>query len=133
MNEHIDCYCGQQSNYAQCCAPFHQGTATPRTAQALMRSRYSAYVVKNDAYLLATWHKTTRPPQIDFSQDHTHWIKLDIVKTKKGGVNDSRGVVEFNAFYQQDDNDKVERLHEISRFKKVEGQWFYVDGELMST
>jgi SEC-C motif-containing protein len=93
-----------------------------------MRSRYSAYVVKNADYLLATWHKSTRPNEIDFSQDNTKWQKLVILHTKKGGVNDDKGRVEFNAFYVQDGEERL--VHEISRFKKIAGRWFYVDGVL---
>ena len=123
-----NCHCGTEMSYAQCCEPFHNGTDFPRTAQTLMRSRYSAYVVKNADYLLATWHKTTRPNEIDFSQDNTMWQKLVILHIKKGGVKDDKGRVEFNAFYIQDGEERL--LHEISRFKKISGRWFYVDGVL---
>lgn len=93
-----------------------------------MRSRYSAYVFQNADYLLATWHKTTRPKQLDFSQENVLWQKLDVLNTKKGGIKDDKGRVEFNAFYL--DNGETHLMHEISRFKKIAGRWFYVDGVL---
>jgi SEC-C motif-containing protein len=94
----------------------------------LMRSRYSAYVLQNADYLLATWYKSTRPKQLDFSKDGILWQKLEILHTKKGGAKDEKGRVEFNAFYVQDGETRL--MHEISRFKKVGGKWFYVDGVL---
>lgn len=122
------CPCGSNQNYAECCQLFHVGEDLPVTAEALMRSRYSAYVFKNSDYLLMTWHKNTRPKQLDFSQDNTTWKKLEILNTKKGGAKDDKGRVEFNAFYVQDN--EIRLMHEISRFKKVAGRWFYVDGVL---
>ena len=122
------CPCGSNQNYTECCQPFHVGEDLPVTAEALMRSRYSAYVFKNSDYLLMTWHKNTRPKQLDFSQDNTTWKKLEILNTKKGGAKDDKGRVEFNAFYVQDN--EIRLMHEISRFKKIAGRWFYVDGVL---
>ena len=90
-----------------------------------MRSRYSAYVLQNADYLLATWHKTTRPKQLDFSKDNTTWQKLEILHTKKGGAKDDKGRVEFNAYML--DGEMRLMMHEISRFKKIAGRWFYVD------
>lgn len=60
------CPCGQQQTYAQCCAPYHQGTAIAPTAELLMRSRYSAYVLAIKEYLLSTWHESTRPKKLTF-------------------------------------------------------------------
>ena len=90
-----------------------------------MRSRYSAYVLKNANYLLSTWHKSTRPKLLEFSEEMV-WKKLEIIKVKKGAIKDEKGYVEFNAFYIENNESGV--LHEISRFKKITGHWFYVDG-----
>ena len=122
------CFCGANLTYENCCAPFHQGLQSAPTAEALMRSRYSAYVLQNENYLLATWYKSTRPKQLDFSNETLQWQKLEILHTKKGGVKDDKGRVEFNAFYVQDGQTQL--MHEISRFKKLGGKWFYVDGIL---
>jgi SEC-C motif-containing protein len=122
------CPCGSNLNYVECCEPFHKGSQIAPTAEALMRSRYSAYFLKNADYLLATWYKATRPKQLDFSEENVIWQKLDILHTKKGRVKDDKGRVEFNAFYLE--KDKAQIMHEISRFKKIAGRWFYVDGVL---
>ena len=121
------CPCGS-SNYANCCEPFHNASQLAPTAEALMRSRYSAYVLQNADYLLATWFKNTRPKQLDFSNDTVIWQKLEILHTKKGGAKDEKGRVEFNAFYVE--KGETHLMHEVSRFKKVAGRWFYVDGVL---
>ncbi|MGB4497385.1 MAG: YchJ family protein [Methylococcaceae bacterium] len=122
------CPCGSHLNYADCCEPFHNGSQFAPTAETLMRSRYSAYVFKKSDYLLATWHKTTRPKKLDFSTENISWQKLDILHTKKGGAKDEKGRVEFEAFYVE--NTQTQKMHEISRFKKIAGRWFYVDGVL---
>jgi SEC-C motif domain protein len=122
------CPCGCNLNYADCCEPFHNGSQFAPTAEILMRSRYSAYVLKNADYLLATWFKNTRPKQLDFSKETVIWQKLEILHTKKGGVKDEKGRVEFEAFYVE--NNETQTMHEISRFKQIAGRWFYVDGVL---
>lgn len=127
MSETI-CFCGANLTYQNCCEPFHQGLQSAPTAEALMRSRYSAYVLQNENYLLSTWYKSTRPKQLDFSNETLQWQKLEILHTKKGGIKDDKGRVEFNAFYLQDEQTHL--LHEISRFRKLGGKWFYVDGVL---
>ena len=67
-----------------------------------MRSRYSAYVLRNAAYLQETWDATKRPEKIDFSREKIDWLRLEITDIKKGGIKDSKGVVAFKAFYSQD-------------------------------
>lgn len=122
----LSCQCGSGIGYAQCCEPYHNGDKLPATATALMRSRYSAYCLRNSDYLMATWEATKRPKSIDFSKENVIWLRLEITESKKGGVNDSKGVVSFKAFFNQDDEDYV--MRETSRFVKTNGQWFYTDG-----
>ncbi len=95
------------------------------TAEALMRSRFSAFVLKNSAYLLASWQSSTRPPELDLSDDETHWQRLHIMASEQGTAGDSTGYVEFAAFYDGG------QLHERSRFVREEGRWVYVDGEIL--
>ena len=95
-----------------------------------MRSRYTAYVLRNAAYLQETWDATRRPEKIDFSRENIDWLKLEITGTKKGGIKDSKGVVVFKAFYSQDGEEHV--MYEISRFTKINGRWFYLDGVIKS-
>lgn len=121
-----NCLCGSGLDYNNCCGAFHSGEQSPVTAEALMRSRFTAYALRNSDYLLSTWDSSKRPATIDFSKETAEWQSLSIVSTKKGGRNDSKGVVEFKAFYRQDDNDYF--MHEISRFIKSGSRWLYLDG-----
>lgn len=94
-----------------------------------MRSRYTAYVLRDEQYLMDTWHGSTRPGKIDFSGvDSVLWTGLEIVNTGQGQPDDNDGSVEFVAGYKVDGKDK--QLHENSRFVKEQGQWFYLDGKI---
>lgn len=120
------CLCGSGQTYTDCCGRFHSGEQTPDTAEQLMRSRFSAYVSRNVDYLLASWDQSKRPATIDFSKETAHWQSLEIINCKKGGTKDSKGIVEFKAFYCQDGVDCF--MHEISRFVKNDHRWLYLDG-----
>jgi len=126
----IKCLCGSDEHYASCCQPFHQNTKNPLTAALLMRSRFTAYAMKNEEYLLQTWDISKRPKEINFAKETAEWTKLEILKTKKGEEKDSKGIVEFKAYYTQDNQDYV--MSEISRFKKTAGRWVYLDGIVKS-
>ena len=95
-----------------------------------MRSRFTAYAMHNAAYLRNTWYDNTRPADIDFSKDDVDWYQLEIVKKKKGGISDSKGLVEFKAYYRH--NGKEHVMNELSRFRKVDGRWYYQDGVVKS-
>lgn len=96
-----------------------------------MRSRFSAYAMQNETYLLETWDCNKRPDSVDFSKEgDIEWTKLNIISKKKGGGKDSKGIVEFKAFYTQGGDDYV--MNEISGFIKKEGKWFYLDGVVKS-
>lgn len=94
-----------------------------------MRSRYSAYVLKLEPYLLATWHADTRPAALDLAQDATTWLGLEI-KRRAQDAPDS-AIIEFVARYKV--GGRAYRLHEISRFVREDGWWFYVDGNFPET
>lgn len=120
------CPCNASANYAACCQPLHEG-APADTAEALMRSRYSAYVLGLRDYLVATWHPATRP--VPFELDETpgrRWLGLEVRRHAQLG--DDKAVVEFVARYKPGGASAV-RLHEISRFERVDGRWLYVDGD----
>lgn len=121
----MKCPCGSGQVYRQCCEPLHKGLSAAVTAEGLMRSRYSAYVLKLGDYLFSTWHASTRPLSLDIQSDETPWIRLEILATEKGNQEDSDGVVEFAAHYQGG------QLHERSLFLKEGGKWFYLDGEIL--
>ncbi len=120
------CFCGLNFGYENCCGRFHSHSETPVNAELLMRSRYSAYVLQLEDYLLATWHPSTRPESLDFSNDvRTQWLGLQIKQHKILG--DDKSQVEFIARYKVG-GQSAQRLHEISDFVLEDGQWFYVSG-----
>lgn len=119
------CPCGG-GEYATCCAPFHAGAPAP-TAEALMRSRYSAFALGIEPYLRTTWSAATRPREVDLDAA-VRWRRLQIVDTARGGPDDETGVVEFRAAFRSPDGAGV--LHERSRFAREGGRWVYVDGDI---
>ncbi|RUQ36572.1 MAG: hypothetical protein EKK71_08070 [Candidatus Competibacteraceae bacterium] len=126
------CPCGSGKAYSVCCGPYLDGEQQATMAESLMRSRYSGYVHARQDYLLRTWHPSTRPATLDLNEAGTvRWLGLKIVRTEAGGLDDTQGVVEFVARYKI--GGKANRLHEISRFVREDGQWFYVDGIMPAT
>jgi len=118
------CPCDPSRRYAACCGPLHAGQAAA-SAQALMRSRYSAYVLKREDYLLATWHPSTRPATLDFDESAKWRLGLDV---KRHAVQDeTHATVEFVARSKL--AGRAQRMHETSRFVEEGGRWFYVDGD----
>jgi SEC-C motif domain protein len=115
------CPCGRGLPYAECCEPAHLGHA-PATAEALMRSRYSAFALDNDAYVLSSWHPHTRPADIE-PDPGLRWVGLDIIESTGGAMFDAEGIVEFRAHYR--DHGKHADLVEKSRFVRHDGQWVY--------
>ena len=119
------CHCGNTASYAHCCGKFHAGESA-LTAEQLMRSRYSAYVLGLQDYLLATWHESTRPGSLDFSDAaKTKWLGLEI--RRNSAIDSNHAQVEFIARYKTGGQSAV-RLHEISDFVFENGKWFYVSG-----
>lgn len=119
------CPCGSHLAYAECCGPLHDGAAAPDAA-ALMRSRYSAYVLAIEPHLLATWHASTCPAQIEPDAALSpRWLGLKILRHVTSGPDTA--IVEFVARYRV--GSRAQRLHEISRFVREAGRWYYVDGE----
>ena len=119
------CPCGNAVGYTQCCGPLHDGRVAD-SAEALMRSRYSAYVLKREDYLLATWHTSTRPPNLNLGaqQPAPSWLGLDVKRHETEG---DEATVEFIARLRYAGG-KAQRMHEISRFVREAGRWYYLDG-----
>lgn len=117
------CPCGLKADYDDCCGRWHAGAAAP-SAEALMRSRYSAYVLALDPYLLATWHASTRPESVEF-EPGLKWLGLEVRRAREDG---DAATVEFVARSKL--AGRAFRLHETSRFVREDGRWFYVDGEM---
>lgn len=121
-----NCPCGSGRAYETCCGRYHAGER-PADAESLMRARYSAYVRGIEAYLFDTWHPATRPQNLGLDVDpRPQWIGLAIVSHRP--LDATHATVEFVARYKL--NGRAFRLHETSRFERVDGSWLYVDGEI---
>ena len=90
-----------------------------------MRSRFTAFAIADAGHLLRTWHPSTRPARLELD-DGIRWLRLDILELEAGGPFDDRGVVEFEAFYRDDEGRGA--LRERSRFVRENRVWLYVDG-----
>jgi SEC-C motif-containing protein len=120
------CPCGSGQAYVACCGRWHDGVPAP-SAEALMRSRYSAFVLALEPYLLATWHASTRPAGLDLAGDAaTKWLGLEVRHALSQDA--THATVEFVARYRV--AGRGHRLHELSRFVCEDGHWFYVDGDM---
>ncbi|WP_425504630.1 YchJ family protein [Pseudoxanthomonas beigongshangi] len=127
------CPCGSGTAHAACCGRYHAGEAAP-DAEALMRSRYSAFVRGDEAYLRASWDPATCPPDLGLDAPggvRTQWLGLTVKQHRLTGENaagERIAEVEFVARYRVGGGAAV-RLHELSRFMQRDGRWFYVDGD----
>lgn len=121
------CPCGSHQPYSRCCGLYHQGAQRLQapTAEHLMRSRYTAFVLDDLAYLTDTWHPSTRPAALEPNAPGTRWLGLDIRTHWQHDAENA--TVEFVARVRH--NGKATRLHETSRFVKENGQWLYLDGQ----
>lgn len=126
------CPCGNTKDdialsYTHCCKPFHKGLALPSTPEILMRSRYSAFVLKEYEYLIATHHSdylNGLTAQALAQSEEPSWLSLDILSTRSRGQS---GEVCFQAWYR--DGGELDAIHECSAFECVDGRWFYTQGE----
>ncbi|PNG20842.1 YchJ family protein [Streptomyces cahuitamycinicus] len=116
------CPCGLPETYEACCGRYHSGASAAPTAEALMRSRYCAFVKGDAGYLLRTWHPRTRPGTLELDPG-MKWTGLEILGTTGGSAFHNTATVEFRASYRGGS------LHERSGFERVDGAWVYVDGE----
>ncbi|MEO0519764.1 MAG: YchJ family metal-binding protein [Cyanobacteria bacterium P01_A01_bin.116] len=153
------CMCGSQRLFAECCGPYLSRERLAPTAEALMRSRYSAFCTGNIDYLMATRFNRTNEADdrmgLRQSIDSTEWTNLIVVSTKQGTAKDSKGIVEFVAAYRPKTHlaqnlltlqpagppssgtlpnqaSPMAQLHERSRFIKKGDQWLYTDGDILT-
>ena len=120
------CFCCSELPFSECCEPVLQDHARALTPQALMRSRYTAYVIENEKHLLTTWDPSTRPASISFEHGKVKWLGLTLHSCSEEGNPGDRGQVEFTASFIE--NDQLCRMHETSNFIRNAGLWFYLDG-----
>lgn len=123
------CPCGSGQSYEQCCQTYHNGQPAP-TAEALMRSRFTAYALDLVDYLVATtWpaQQATLKQQQTYQQgDSTHWTRLEVIATEAGLETDSEGVVEFRAMYTTPSEPLEQSYHERSDFICHNGRWYFI-------
>ena len=129
MKKINDCPCGSGETFENCCGPLLAGTKNAATAEQLMRSRFTANVQGDGAYLQVSYHASTRPS--DAAVHFNDWFSLQIFEVVDGGTEDETGLVEFRALYHQGTMQGV--LHERSRFCREDGCWYYVDGEILES
>jgi SEC-C motif-containing protein len=131
MNTNHQCPCGSSKEYGACCKPFHDGKSKPETAEKLMRSRYSAYVVGSIKYISETNDPSEKESFDQAAAEEwsksSEWLGLEIVSTKAGLVSDVEGEVEFKAKFKREGKEQTH--HEVSLFKKINSKWFYMDGK----
>jgi SEC-C motif domain protein len=121
------CPCGSDAKYDSCCGRWHAGAAAP-SAEALMRSRYSAFTMQLKDYLRTTWHPRTCPQSVEI-EPQQKWLGLKIVATRATGTDSAE--VEFIARFRIGGGSAA-RLHERSRFVREDGRWLYVDGDFIA-
>jgi SEC-C motif domain protein len=127
MSDDMNCPCQSGKNYAECCERFITQQAWPENAEQLMRSRYTAFVVKNQDYLLQSWQLAYRPAELELD-DSTRWIGLSILDAPPAdGV---EAIVEFEARMLA--NGVVDAIHERSSFVLEQGRWLYTRGDMLA-
>lgn len=133
MSDSPLCPCGSGKPKSACCGPILDGARAAETAEQLMRARYAAYATDNIDFLYAS-----SGPQVQAEFDAeasrrwsegSEWQGMEVVSTEAGGAGDSEGVVEFIARYRVNGTDFAH--HERSIFKRIDGQWRFIDGELV--
>jgi len=131
------CVCGSGKNAAACCLALIEGRSLASSAEQLMRSRYTAYALGNEEYLLQSWHASTRPQALNL-EGTLRWCGLKVLSTsseKTSAVANNTAYVEFVAAFIDTTTDasQVGQMHERSRFLFADGRWFYVDGEQINS
>lgn len=125
LDDAVLCPCNSGKNYGGCCAPLHRGLPA-ENAEALMRSRYSAYVMDRQDYIKSSWHPSTYVSvESGIDTGSVKWLGLQVKRHKQ--LDATYSVVEFVARYKQ--GGRAFRLHEVSRFVREDGRWFYLDGQ----
>jgi SEC-C motif-containing protein len=125
------CPCGSDRPYEACCGALHRafaetGALIASDAQALMRSRYTAYTMDLIDYLLATWHPSTRPASLDRGESDLKWLGLEVrAHTRQDADHETVAFIARSKV-----GGRAHRMHELSRFVREHGVWLYVDGQI---
>ncbi len=128
LNMNGNCYCGNDMPYQKCCMIIHDNYKNADSAEQLMRARYSAFVLHMVDFLYETFHPTSRrfqkKAEIEQWSKENQWIGLDVIKA-------TENTVEFRAFYLDSAGNDFNH-HEKSRFQKLHGTWYYLDGKVLA-
>ena len=127
----MSCHCGSLISFEDCCEKFIRRLESPETAEQLMRSRFTAFKLREYQYQIDSCQSKSSLTIDDFDAN-VNWLGLKIISTDQGQVSDSLGSVEFVAFYQQsggEKDNKVEQLHEKSYFENIDDHWVYINGD----
>ncbi len=127
MINESQCPCGSGSAYSSCCQPILNDHHLAKTAEMLMRSRYTAFVQQHARHIQSSWHITTRPKTLNFDDNPVVWLGLKINGCQKGLAADNSGEVDFTASYLEDG--QLCKLQEVSQFLQEDGLWYYAKGE----
>lgn len=123
------CPCGLSQSYENCCSKVHQSIYNAKTAEQLMRSRYTAFTLADGDYLMKSHHQSTRPlsekKAIVKWAKSVEWVRLEVLKTTEGENGNNKGTVEFKAYFK--DRKGLQFIHENSMFIKENKVWYYVD------
>jgi len=117
------CPCGLDREYMSCCGRYIEGKQHAPTAEALMRSRYSAYAMKRADYIIKTALESDDRQAIEAWMQRVTFVQLEVLRTERGKALDKKGIVEFKAWFEE--SGKRQLLHEVSAFVKRKGRWFY--------
>ncbi|WP_350430977.1 YchJ family protein [Shewanella sp. H8] len=124
------CPCGSLQTYVQCCEPYHLNYSVADTPERLMRSRYSAFVLRHFTYLILTHHPDYLQglTEQQLAQGNTQWLGLEVVSSKQQS---DHAEVTFKAWFI--DNKQIDAIYECSSFVKQQNRWFYTQGQQMTT
>lgn len=125
LADEADCPCGGGA-FGACCGPILAG-ASARSAEQLMRSRFTAFALGDERHLRSSWHPSTVPERLDLDRQ-LRWERLEIVRAEAGVQGDRAGIVEFRARWLDRRSGERGTLHEVSRFRFAAGRWYYLDG-----
>ena len=127
-----NCHCGIPKEYSDCCGRFLSGRSVPQIPEELMRSRYSAFCIRDIEYLISTLYPSKRSPDdrenLARAVLDTQWQGLKVIQSEIDPDDPDTGYVEFSAFYGRPESGQ---LHERSRFIREKGIWYYLDGHML--
>lgn len=128
------CPCDTKNEYTQCCEPYLSGAATPPTAAALMRSRYCAFVQLNMDYLRDTNDPQTRSDfNMNYNRQWAESVNFEKLEILREEVDNNKAIVEFKAFFKIKATGENQVHHEVSKFRKQKGCWFFREGKIQTS